>query len=169
MWSGWIDSNGGTNGAALQLDDNADVLRINSADSYSVDNAEWQHFTITLTAPAAADGFRFQARTYKDADSSGFIYYDDFSMVDNSVAGVNTQEIAGLKLFPNPLNSGATLNITSNNASDKSVAIFDILGKQVFSGATVRGTINTSNLTAGVYIVKITEGNKTATRKLVVQ
>lgn len=89
--------------------------------------------------------------------------------VEPTVAGIDTQDIAGLKLFPNPLTAGATLNITSNNNADKAVAIFDILGKQVFNGSTVRGTVNTSNLTAGVYIVKITEGNETATRKLIVQ
>ncbi|SFQ09028.1 T9SS type A sorting domain-containing protein [Flavobacterium akiainvivens] len=168
-WAGWIDSDGGNNGAPLQLDDNADVLRVNTPDSYSTDNAEWQQFTITLTAPAAADGFRFQVRTYRDVDNSGFIYYDDFSMIDNSVTSLVTEEIAGLKLFPNPLAAGSSLNITSNNGTDKSVAIYDVLGKQVFAGTTNRGTVNTTDLKAGIYIVKITEGNKTATRKLIVQ
>jgi len=120
-----------------------------------------------ITAPLTVRFYGWNAE-----GDGGTFSIDDVAftgLVESTTAGIDTQEISGLKLFPNPLNSGATLNITSNNATDKSVAIFDILGKQVFSGATVRGTVNTSNLTAGVYIVKITEGNKTATRKLVVQ
>jgi len=168
IWSSWLPAD---NTTALAND--AETLRYaDETLSYSADSPNWVNKTLTLTAPAAAGRFRFQVRTYREAVGAGggYIYYDDLSFVDNdATASVATQEIAGLKLFPNPLNSGATLNITSNNTADKSVAIFDILGKQVFSGATVRGTVNTSNLTAGVYIVKITEGNKTATRKLVVQ
>lgn len=167
IWSAWLPAESTT-----ALTDDATVLRYDDENlSYSTDNPEWVNKTLTLTAPANAARFRYQVRTYRTAPGSGggYIYYDDLSFVDNSVAGIDTQDIAGLKLFPNPLTAGATLNITSNNNADKAVAIFDILGKQVFNGSTVRGTVNTSNLTAGVYIVKITEGNETATRKLIVQ
>ncbi|MFL9844552.1 T9SS type A sorting domain-containing protein [Flavobacterium rhizosphaerae] len=75
--------------------------------------------------------------------------------------------IKGLKLFPNPLN-GNILNVTSAANAEKTVAIYDIVGKQVINTVTT-GTVNASSLNAGVYIVKITENGKTATRKLVVK
>lgn len=91
------------------------------------------------------------------------------SPVSVCVTGLDTEEIAGLKVYPNPLASGSVLNIASNNGIEKSVAIYDVLGKQVFAGATVNGAVNTTDLKAGIYIVKITEGTATATRKLIVQ
>lgn len=76
--------------------------------------------------------------------------------------------IAGLSLFPNPV-SGNVLNITSAANLDMNVVIFDVLGKQVINTKVTNNTVNVSNLNAGVYIVKVTEDGKTATRKLVVK
>lgn len=87
--------------------------------------------------------------------------------VCDSTVSVKDNSIAGLSVYPNPL-SGNTLYVTSNNSIEKSVAIFDVLGKQVVNTTTLNGTVNL-NLNAGVYIVKITEEGKTATRKLVVR
>ncbi|AWH86902.1 hypothetical protein HYN59_02535 [Flavobacterium album] len=83
-------------------------------------------------------------------------------------AGVKESAIAGLKVYPNPL-TGNILNITSNANAAKTVAIYDVLGKQVINTTTSNTSINVSSLTSGVYMVKITEEGKTATKKLVVQ
>jgi hypothetical protein len=86
----------------------------------------------------------------------------------NATGGTKDNSIAGFQMYPNPL-TGNILNITSNSTADKTVAIFDVLGKQVVNAKVTDGTVNVSNLTAGVYIVKVTEEGKTATRKLVVR
>jgi hypothetical protein len=76
--------------------------------------------------------------------------------------------IAGLKMYPNPL-SGKTSYISSDTGMEKTVSVYDVLGKQVLRGKTNNETFNVAALTAGVYIVKITEAGKTATRKLIVK
>ncbi len=81
------------------------------------------------------------------------------SLKDNS--------ISGLSIYPNPVKN--ILNITTEANSSKNIIIFDILGKQVLNVTTENTTVNVGNLSAGVYIVKITEEGKTATRKLVIQ
>ncbi|MBF00159.1 T9SS type A sorting domain-containing protein [Flavobacterium coralii] len=81
---------------------------------------------------------------------------------------LNQNNIAGLKVYPNPL-TGNVLNITSDNNADKTVAVYDVLGKQVLTAQVMNGTVNVSALTSGVYIVKVTEEGKTATKKLVVR
>ena len=50
-----------------------------------------------------------------------------------------------------------------------SVQIFDLLGKEVINADVINNSLNVSNLESGVYTVKITEKDKTATRKLVIQ
>jgi len=165
IWSAWLDSDN------KSLTQDANVLALNEDTQFSVDKPEWVQKTLTLTAPATAVKFRFQARTNREAVGAdgGYVYYDDFSFIDNNgTAGVNQNQISNLKLFPNPL-TGNVLNIATNNSVEKSVAVFDVLGKQVLNTKTVNGTVNAANLTAGVYIVKITEEGKTATRKLIVQ
>lgn len=83
--------------------------------------------------------------------------------------GVAQNSIAGLSVYPNPVTNG-NLFITSDNNADKAVVIYDVLGKQVLK-ATVneQQALNVSNLKGGVYILKITEEGKTATRKLVIR
>ena len=76
--------------------------------------------------------------------------------------------IEGFSMYPNPL-KGNTLNFSSNANAAKSVQIFDVLGKEVVRANTMNNAVNVANLNAGVYIVKVTEEGKTATRKLVVQ
>jgi hypothetical protein len=76
--------------------------------------------------------------------------------------------INGLTMYPNPL-SGNTLYLTSSANAAMSVQIFDLLGKEVLKATVVNNSVNVAKLTAGVYVVKITEEGKTATRKLVIQ
>jgi hypothetical protein len=82
--------------------------------------------------------------------------------------GLKSNEIEGLAVYPNPLTENV-LHVTSNSNAVKSVAVYDVLGKQVINTTTANGEVNASNLNAGVYIVKITEAGKTATKKLVVR
>lgn len=71
IWSYWLS-------AGSTIPENEEELRPNT---YSEDNAEWQHFSTTITAPATADGFRFEVRVYKQDDmTGGRVYYDDFSV-----------------------------------------------------------------------------------------
>ena len=76
--------------------------------------------------------------------------------------------IAGLKVYPNPVTNG-NLFITSDSNTAKQVVVYDILGKQVINATVTNQPLNVSNLNSGVYMVKITESGKTATRKLVIQ
>jgi predicted extracellular nuclease len=81
---------------------------------------------------------------------------------------VNQNSIAGLSVFPNPVSNGV-LYINSDANASRTVIVYDILGKQVVKTTTSNSAINVSALNAGVYMVKITEEGKTATRKLVIR
>ena len=84
------------------------------------------------------------------------------------VLGLQSNAIAGLNVYPNPVSNGK-LYITSDSGADKTIAIYDILGKQVMATALTNDLVNVSTLNAGVYIVKVTEAGNTATRKLVIR
>ncbi|WP_157958487.1 T9SS type A sorting domain-containing protein [Flavobacterium tibetense] len=91
------------------------------------------------------------------------------SFVDvNTLSTNDFNAIEGLTMYPNPL-KGNTLFLTSTANANMSVQIFDVLGKEVLKSNVINNAVNVSGLNAGVYIVKITEEGKTATRKLVIQ
>ena len=79
-----------------------------------------------------------------------------------------TTVIEGLILYPNPVSNGKVY-ITSKNDLDKNIIIFDVLGKKVLQTTMSSKELNISNLSPGVYIIKIDEEQATATRKLIVK
>ena len=76
--------------------------------------------------------------------------------------------IEGLNLYPNPVSNGKVY-ITSKNDSDKEVQIFDVLGKKVLQTMLSSKELNVSNLSPGVYIIKIKENEASSTRKLIIR
>jgi hypothetical protein len=97
-----------------------------------------------------------------------------FSLSTNAQDGKNgnvskSQEptIDGLSLYPNPNNTGKVF-ITSRLNLDKKVEVFDVLGKKVIDVTLYTKELSVSNLNPGVYIIKIKEGEASATRKLIV-
>lgn len=76
--------------------------------------------------------------------------------------------IEGLNFYPNPVSNGK-IYITSKSTQDKEITIFDVLGKKVIQTVLNSKELNISTLSPGVYIIKIREGEATATRKLIVK
>lgn len=74
-----------------------------------------------------------------------------FTTVDP--VGIDVNKIAAISVYPNPANNV----ITVANAENKDIVVLNILGKVVaaVSSATSHQTINISNLSAGIYFVKV--------------
>jgi hypothetical protein len=90
------------------------------------------------------------------------------STYSEALATASFNAIPGLRVYPNPVTNGTLFIETAANA-ERTVAIFDVLGKQVLRTTTSDSNINVSNLKGGVYVVKITEEGKTTARKLVIK
>ncbi|TRX35918.1 T9SS type A sorting domain-containing protein [Flavobacterium restrictum] len=76
--------------------------------------------------------------------------------------------IEGLNLYPNPVSNGKVY-VTSKSDTDKEIIIFDVLGKKVLQTVLSSKELNVGNLTPGVYIIKISENDASATRKLIIR
>lgn len=77
-------------------------------------------------------------------------------------------DIDGLKLYPNPV-TNSTVYITTTNNDVKRVLIFDVLGTKVFETKLIGKELNLSDLDAGVYVLRVHEKDKVATRKLIIK
>ena len=87
---------------------------------------------------------------------------------DANALSVVKNNIEGFKMYPNPVTNGK-LQMTSNNQAVKNVEIYSLNGQQVYKKEIyLNETINVSHLPKGFYFVKILEGRKIATRKLLV-
>jgi hypothetical protein len=89
---------------------------------------------------------------------------------DVTVAALSVAEnaIDGFAIYPNPVTDEFSINSLSNSV--RNVQIFNVLGKQVYAkNVLANERVNVTNLNTGIYILKVLEEGKTATRKLVIQ
>lgn len=76
--------------------------------------------------------------------------------------------IEELSIYPNPATGEKVYVVTKEN-KPKKIEVFNVLGKPVLSASLIGKELNISSLESGIYILKIKEGNATATRKLVIR
>jgi hypothetical protein len=126
----------------------------------------WTKHEVTVTAPTGVDAFYYEVRSYTNSTT----YWDDLSFVHNATASLKNNAIEGFATYPNPITNN-TLTISTNSSSTKQIAIFNVIGKKVFSSsfAGLKKTINVSAIDSGIYILKVTEAGKIATKKLVIR
>ena len=89
-----------------------------------------------------------------------------FSLATQAQEG--KQQGDALGFYPNPVSNGK-IYITSKTSLDKDILIYDVLGKKVLQTSISSKELNITSIPPGVYIIKITEGDTTATRKLIVR
>lgn len=85
-----------------------------------------------------------------------------------NTASINDNELANFSIYPNPTNS-ENITIKTSLTGDKLIAIFDILGKNIIDTTITNDQLNISTLTSGVYMVKVTQNENTATKKLIIR
>ncbi|ESU24477.1 hypothetical protein FEDK69T_09240 [Flavobacterium enshiense DK69] len=134
----------------------------------TIGNSAVASVSVTLTEAISEIGgfmFRQDSNNTTPAITIDELRVDTTSDYTLSTASFNN--ITGLNIYPNPAND--VLHITTSANEIKTIAIYDVMGKEVFNTTTANETINITSLNAGVYIIKITEEGKTATRKLVIK
>ncbi|WP_047416820.1 T9SS type A sorting domain-containing protein [Cellulophaga sp. Hel_I_12] len=80
----------------------------------------------------------------------------------------NIGDIEGFKLYPNPVTTGKVYINTKLNAPKK-IIILDVIGNKVLEATIIGSELNLSDLDAGIYIIRVFEKDKVATRKLIVK
>lgn len=93
-------------------------------------------------------------------------YSEEFNFVTETVVGVDENEISELVIYPNPTTS--VLNIKANSIID-SVEIISVLGKSVIQTVVTdsKAQIDTGNLRAGHYFVRIISENKVIVKRFI--
>jgi hypothetical protein len=127
-------------------------------------------FLVEADGPAQLNGVAnaYLRITFNGATSStGNNRVDNIKFTGSTLSNFDFGR-TGVIIYPNPVISGGVITINTNNSQPLQVTVFDVLGKQVLSRTISNNTLNVSSLKAGVYLVQVTDNNKTTTRKLVV-
>ena len=101
---------------------------------------------------------------------------EDYTVtVEEATATIEDFAFSGFNLYPNPSKGAFNLNFDVVNTEKVTVQLFDIRGRLIgeknFLNTNTRfsESISFQKAAAGLYLVKITNGNKQTTRKLVIE
>jgi hypothetical protein len=79
-----------------------------------------------------------------------------------------TNEVPGLNIYPNPVTQGVVYIATDSNQT-KEIVIYDVFGAMKLRTTIDQEALYLQNLEAGIYVIRVTENNRTSTRKLIVK
>jgi len=134
-----------------------------STDNYDNILIGWSSQTLQSNVPFGADGLNYcwgaNARQSL-IDTYGWIITD--GGIDCSTASVDDQNQLDISIYPNPTSD--ILYIEGNYSQLKAV-VYEILGKQVMN-EPITDHIDISQLDKGVYILKLTDGVKLTTQRI---
>lgn len=94
-----------------------------------------------------------------------FFLFVSFSYGQNTG---NNGDIDGFQIYPNPVTNGKVYITTAQN-SPKKIMIYDVLGTLVLKTTILGKELSLADLDAGVYVLRVFEKDKMATRKLIVK
>lgn len=97
-----------------------------------------------------------------------FIVFFLFVSFSYAQTGSSKGNIDGFKLYPNPVTNGKVF-ISTNADAAKKILLYDVFGTQVLETTILGKELNLSNLDVGVYVLRVFEKDKVATRKLIIK
>lgn len=129
------------------------------------------------TAPWAVQGGYTLASTLGGtvtATNTGLTTFSDFAIgIANQDVVLSSDSFSikptAIKLYPNPTSNNLNLSF-ENNLENAAIKIISLTGQTVFEKQNLSGTdfnLDASNLSLGVYIIKITDGETTFTNKFI--
>lgn len=129
---------------------------------------------VSTEAGDVVTSFNQFALRQDSGNETPFILFDELRIgetwADVTPTTLSTDEFSAnaFKVYPNPTSLGY-VNIVSADSQAISVAVYDILGKEVINSALTNNKLNVSDLNSGVYIMKISQNNATVTKKLIIK
>jgi hypothetical protein len=119
---------------------------------------EWEELTFNFSEyvnPPSEEGQLDQIAIFPDFDLEGreqanIVYFDNITF--GVVTSISTNQNSKFQIYPNPVVNQFRINGVENITS---VRIYNIIGQIVFSQLDGASSLNISNLSKGVYIVRV--------------
>ena len=114
---------------------------------------------LTITSPNTT-------YTASEWDQYDIGVYNGIGIYDPNTASVDSSDFETFKMYPNPVSGN---KIYFNVSDDIAIEIYSILGKLVKSSeiTNTKNNIDVSDLSKGIYLVKVNSGNQFITKKLI--
>lgn len=95
--------------------------------------------------------------------------------LENLSVSEENLDFSNLKLYPNPNKGEFTVDFNSVSNNDVEIEVYDISGRKVYNNiysnveSRFNETVSLLNVQSGVYIMNVTQGSSTTSRKLIIE
>ena len=134
-------------------------------------STQWRKEIIDLSAFATNSSAIFKFRNISQYEN--FMYVDDINVT--STTGLSNPSESGvvLNIYPNPSNGKFVVESNELPKGDRSIVITNIIGEIIYqrslkSSGNLNEEIDLSSIDSGIYLMKVTAGEKQIINKLMV-
>ena len=133
-----------------------------------ITNDEDAWVTNTFTFTATTTEVVIYVRSLNSIDGNTEVFYDNISLQMAATASVDDVFASNLKIYPNPAND--YLTIESKNIKIESIEIYSLLGQKMKSDLQLKSNrLDVSDLSNGLYLLKVNSESGSSTRKIVIE
>ncbi|WP_420571645.1 reprolysin-like metallopeptidase [Kordia sp.] len=175
----WIDWN-----QNCSFDDPGEEYDLGEADN--VANGATANSGMMITVPAgAATGATTMRVSTKYTARNNIVFptscengadaeVEDYRINVQNTLSTSENELEGFTIWPNPTNGRFTVQFTSTSRNDVTIDVFDVRGRSVFARkygntANFSEELNISSVQAGLYMVRVNDGERVSIKKLIVK
>ncbi|MGJ8591708.1 MAG: T9SS type A sorting domain-containing protein [Aquaticitalea sp.] len=175
----WIDWN-----QNCILDDSGEEYNLGNATN--VTNGDTASSPLSITIPVGAQlgntimrvSTKYVSATDPGLPMACLASYDgeteDYTINVQAALGITEFGVGNFSIFPNPNSGQFTVSLNSSSTESVSVIVYDIRGRKVYdnnfeNSSNFNQSINLNNVQSGIYLVKVSNGGKQATRKIIVE
>jgi hypothetical protein len=134
----------------------------------SKSSADTNNFTTsTFTFTATGDFVVFYVRAPLAVDGANEVFYDNISLVEQAAASVNDIFSSKISIYPNPANEFIQI---STDETITGVEVYNLIGKKVISLSNLlENRLDVSNLSKGIYVLKVMSNDLVGSRKIIIE
>jgi subtilisin-like proprotein convertase family protein len=106
--------------------------------------------------------------------ANGWLSNQTVNIRESSALSLSKNSLEGFSLWPNPVKNQVKIQFTNSNMNNVRISLFDLQGREILHSIeesktnTYSKEINVQNVASGIYLLKVQQGNKTITKKILV-
>jgi hypothetical protein len=175
----WIDWN-----QNCSFDDAGEEYILGNAANVSNGNTSASPLPITVPVGATLGNTIMRVSTkYVNTDDPGLpmsclMNYDgeteDYTLNVLTSLGVEEFGVGNFSIYPNPNKGQFTVSLNSSSDENVTVTVYDIRGRRIYdntfeNSSNFNQSIDLNSVQSGMYLVKVSNGDKQATKKIIVE
>lgn len=99
---------------------------------------------------------------------------EDYTINVEARLGIEEFGVGNFSIYPNPNKGQFNIKLNTSSSNKVMVTVFDIRGRKIYDNSfentsNFNQAINLNNVQSGMYLVKVSDGDKQATKKIIVQ